>query len=51
MIDAKEYKVKEMVTIEKFEVENDGRRLLETIKIEDGVVVLREQHASAQEGD
>jgi hypothetical protein len=51
MTEKKEYKVKETVTLEKFEIENDGRRLLETIKIEDGVVVLREQHASAQGGE
>jgi hypothetical protein len=37
--------------LEKFEIENDGRRLLETIKIEDGVIVSREQPASAQGGE
>lgn len=50
MIDPSEYKVKETVTVEKFEVEEQGRRLVETIKVVDGVIVSVERPALAEGG-
>ena len=50
MTDANEYKVKEIVTLEKFEVEEQGRRLVETIRIEDGVIVSVERPVLAEGG-
>lgn len=45
-----ELKIHEHITLEKFEVEDEGRRLIETIRIEDGVIVERTSPALAQGG-
>lgn len=45
-----EFRIKETVTLEKFEVEEGGRRLIETIKIEDGDIVSVERPVLAQGG-
>lgn len=43
-------RVREVVTLEKFEVEDHGRRLVEIIRIEDGVVTHIEHPALPQGG-
>ena len=47
-VEPTKFQIKETETLEKFEMEEGGRRLIETIKIVDGVIVSREQPSPQQ---
>lgn len=48
--EANKFSVRETATLEKFEVEEGGRRLIETIRLVDGVIVSVERPPNASQG-
>lgn len=48
--EANPYRVREVVTLEKFEMEESGRRLVEIIRVEDGVVTSMDHPTSENTG-
>lgn len=48
--EAGQFRIREIATLEKFEVEEGGRRLMETIRLEDGAIVSIERPPNALQG-
>lgn len=48
--EASKFQIRETATLEKFEVEEGGRRLIETIRLVDGVIVSVERPPNASQG-